>query len=122
MDEVINELRALRQTKESVKSKERSLCKPLLEMGKARWLRELIPDRDTYLLIAIRMFSPRVFMGYRMKKLVRREIAASLNTNKEYVSTLVKTAIFRYNSMKKFHAEVNRQYENILQLINNSKN
>lgn len=122
MDELIRNLNELRRSKDELNNKESLLCKPLLDIKKARWLKEQISDRDTFLIIAIRLFSPRVFMGCRMNRMVRREIAERLEISKEYVSTLIKIVLFRYNSMKQFHKEVNLQYEKILHNIKSQKN
>lgn len=113
MDEFISLLRELRKEKSTLQKRERQLCEAQLDFDKVDEIHQIVPDRDTFLMVAIRIFSPRAFVGDRLKHNLRSKLANVLSMRKEYVSTLIKVVIFRYEKVEGFRRNVNKAYNDI---------
>lgn len=117
MEEYINKLKSIHERLLLVEREEREMFRPLLSIRRAGWLRSQVGDRDTFLLIAIRLFSPRCFIGQRMSLNIRTELGRQMGLGKTYVSKQIKLVLFRYEHMSSFRAGVNKCYQKILEKI-----
>lgn len=118
MDDFIAELRALRKQKNIIQSKESKLCDAQLDIERLEDIYKIVPDRDTFLMVCIRVFSPRAFVGDRLKHNIRAKLANILCIQKEYVSTLIKVVIFRYDKVSRFKRNVNEAYDKVKEIFN----
>lgn len=100
------------------------MCKPTLDIAYAKWLRTKIPDRDVYLMVALRLFSPKTLAGARMAwgKSLRDVLCKNMGVNKWYVSRQAKEVITLYKVVKSFRKKVNNTYEGIIEEIKDLKN
>ena len=116
MEDFITEIETLTLEKERIEERLAELCKPALDIRYAKWLRERIPDRDVYLMVALRLFSPKSLAGARMTwgKNLREVLCANMGVNKWYVSRQTKEVIALYKVVKSFRKKVNITYEGIL--------
>lgn len=113
MDKFITSLRELRKDKNAIQRREYLLCEPQLSLDMVDEIHNLIPDRDTFLMVSIRVFSPRAFVGDRLNHNLRSRLARVLSMRKEYISTLIKIVIFRYDNVDGFKKKVNEAYAEI---------
>lgn len=115
MDEFVVGLRAMRERVIKDEAAWKEMCKPILDISYAGWLRARIADNDIFLIVAIRIFTPRTFAGKRMEcGSVRDEICKYMGINKWSVSKRVKLVLFYYDNIRNFRRKANLKYKNII--------
>lgn len=117
MEEYIRELREISARRREAQREENEFCAPLLDTSQAEWLHGRVSDRDTFLLLAIRLFSPQCFIGRRMSKSIRVVLGRILGIGKTYVSKQIRIVIFRYENMPAFRRQVDECYKSTLHAI-----
>ena len=117
MEEYIRKLKTMHAKTEQAVRDEREMSRPLLPVSSAAWVREQVKDRDAFLLIAIRLFSPRCFTGQRMSSNIRAELGRLMGLGKTYVSKQIKLVLFRYENMPSFRAGVDASYERLIEKL-----
>ena len=115
MDKFVVDLRALRERVIKDEAVWKEMCKPVLDISYAGWLRARIADNDIFLIVAIRLFTPRTFTGKRMEcGSVRDEICKYVGINKWSVSKRVKLVLFYYDNIRNFRRKAKLKYKNII--------
>ncbi len=115
MDEFVVGLRAMRERVIKDEAAWKEMCKPVLDISYVGWLRARITDDDIFLIVAIRIFTPRTFAGKRMEcGSVRDEICKYMGINKWSVSKRVKLVLFYYDNIRNFRRKANLKYKNII--------
>ena len=124
MEDFIAEIETLTEEKKRIERRIEELCKPKLDTSYAKWLRERIPNRDVYLMVALRLFAPKSLGGARMTwgKNLREVLSENMGVNKWYVSRQTKEVIALYKVVRSFRKKVNEAYEGILEEIDGLKN
>ena len=116
MDEFIHRLREVRKKKAALDGELAELCKPVLDISYAGWVKERIKDNDIFLIVALRLFSPRTLAGKRMEcGNIREEISKHMGINMWSVSKRVQLVLFYYDNVKNFKARSNLEYKMIIQ-------
>ena len=123
MEAFIKQIETLRNERARIDQELCQLYAPILDVSYAKWLRERISDRDVYLMVALRVFSPKTLGGARMAwgKRLRDALCANMGVNKWYVSKQVKEVLALYRAHRPFHQKVNETTERILTEIENLK-
>lgn len=113
MENFITELQTLQAEHERIEAKLAEYYKPVLDVSYAQWLRERVQDRDVYLMLALRFFSPRSLVGGRLirNKYIRDVICENIGVNKWYVSRQIKEVVSLYSLVKPFRKRVNKAYD-----------
>ena len=115
MDNYVERLRSLGEKASKDEAALKEMCKPVLDISYAGWLRARIADNDIFLIVAIRIFTPRTFAGKRMEcGSVRDEICKYMGINKWSVSKRVKLVLFYYDNIRNFRRKANLKYKNII--------
>lgn len=116
MDKFVAELRALREKVSRDEAALKEMCRPVIGISYAGWVKQRIKDNDIYLFVALRLFSPRTLAGKRMEcGNVRDEICKHMGLNKWSVSKRVQLVLFYYENVKNFRHKVGLEYKMIIE-------
>jgi len=115
MDKFIHRLRDVRKKKTALDEELARMCRPVLDVSYAAWVKERIPDNDIFLMVALRLFTPRTLAGKRMEcGNVRDVICQQMGINKWSVSKRIQLVLFYYEKIRDFKVGVNTAYRNIV--------
>lgn len=116
MDKFVHRLRDVRKKKAALDEELACMCKPVLDISYAAWVKRRIPDNDVFLMVALRLFTPRTLAGKRMEcGNVRDEICKQMGINKWSVSKRIQLVLFYYDNTKRFKGRVNNALKSVLE-------
>lgn len=123
MIELIHTLEKLRRDKAAICDLEDRLASPLLtDLNKMDEVystyREVGTARNTFILISVRLFSPRSLAGSILGAGVRNKMAAVLGCEPTVVSHAFKNLVFHYKKYKTFRREVDQAYGYVCEKMN----
>lgn len=123
MEDFVKEIETLTRQKQETEKRLKDMCEPVLDISYAKWLRERIPDRDVYLMVALRLFAPKSLGGARMTwgKNLREVLSENMGVNKWYVSRQTKEVVALYKMVRSFRNKVNETYKGIREEITGLK-
>lgn len=115
--ETIHELEAVRREKKMLLERESKLTEPLCsDLGMMddlyRRFQAAHPTRgrDTFILIAARVFSPKALAGSNLGSGVRNKMAQVLNVQPTVVSHAFDNLVFHYKRYRNFRHEVDTTF------------
>lgn len=121
MEAFIQKIRETRNTKSAVCEELANMCKPVLDMSYAGWVKERIKDDDIFLIISLRLFSPRTLAGERLASgNIRDKLSKHMGINPWSVSRRVRQVLFYYDKIKSFRARANADYKNVIEELGES--
>lgn len=128
--DIIKELTFLREKKEDITQREQEVSKPILtELKQIQIIYDwfyslpkeyLLTDQDSvhkrqFLFIIILLFSPTFFVGDKLKRGLRNELARVLHfRSPSAISNLSSDVLCWYKSYQGFREKTNRIYEKLL--------
>lgn len=102
----------LRREKRALDREVAACLKPMLGIEHIGWLRERIADNDVFLIVALRVFAPRVIMGRRMVNM-REILSTYMGVSKWCVSQKIGFVLNQYKFVKRFREEVDKTFKQI---------
>lgn len=115
MEDFISEAKRLSCVEKQARESFCNFCQPVLNVSYAGWLRERVKDRDVYLMVALRLFSPRSLAGRKIvTKGIRKALSKNMGINEWYVSRQIGEVTYLYDHIPKFKADVNKAYSSVV--------
>ena len=122
LHELIFSLEELKRKRLSIQEKEAAASRPLIgdldRVGEVyAAYREVGDSRNVFIIIAVRLFSPRSLAGNNLRAGVRNRLARVLGVEPTVVSHAFENLVFHYLKYKTFRKEVDEAYERLCEKL-----
>ena len=122
MYDLIVSLEELKRESLAIQEREARLTRPLIydleRMGEVySSFREISDARNVFIIIAVRLFSPRALAGNNLRAGLRNKLAEVLGCEPTVISHAFENLVFHYKKYKTFRQEVDLAYRQLCEKL-----